>query len=214
MSAIATAIVGSAIVGGAIASDAQTGAAETASAAQTAASEASIEEQRRQFDAYQEMLAPYTEAGYGALAEQEAMLGLSGAEAQQASMTAMEESPYFQDIARQGEEAMLQQASATGGLRGGNIHGALAQYRPQLLNQLLEQQYGKLSGITGMGQASAAGVGAAGMDMAGQIGSSYQQAGAATAGSALAAGQATTDLIGGITGAIGTVGGTYLSGGF
>ena len=211
---VATAIVGSAVVGGVIASDAQTSAAETAAGAQTAAAQQTIDEQRRQFDAFQEMLAPYTEAGYGSLAEQQAMLGLSGAEAQQASVSAMEESPYFQDIARQGEEAMLQQASATGGLRGGNIQGALAQYRPQLLNQLLDQQYGRLSGLTQTGQASAAGVGQAGMNMAGQIGSAYQQAGAATAGSALAAGQATSDLIGGITGAIGTVGGTYLSGGF
>lgn len=209
MSFVATAVIGGAVIGGVLASDAQTEAASTAAGAQTAASEMSIEEQRRQFDAMQEMLRPYTEAGYGSLEQQQALLGMGGAEAQQAAVSGIEDSPYFQTIARQGEEAMLQQASATGGLRGGNIQGALAQYRPQLLNQLIEQQYGKLQGITQMGQASAAGVGAAGMQMAGNIGSAYGDIGAAQAGSALAAGQGTVNTIGGITGAIGTLGGMY-----
>jgi len=54
-----------------------------------------------------------------------------------------------------GEDAILRNASATGGIRGGNVQGALAQFRPNLLNQLIEAQYGKLAGLTTLGSSSA-----------------------------------------------------------
>ena len=91
----------------------------------------------------------------------------------------------FQALARQGEEAMLQQASATGGLRGGNLQGALAQFRPQMLAQAIEDQYSRLGGMTALGQQSAAGVGSAGMQSAGQIAGLLGQQGAARAGGTL-----------------------------
>jgi hypothetical protein len=119
-----------------------------------------------------------------------AALGLAGPEAQQTYVAQQEQSPIFQALARQGEEAMLQNASATGGLRGGNVQGALAQFRPALLNQFLEQQYGRLGGMTALGQQSAAGVGTAGMQSAGSIADLLGQAGAARAGSALGVGRA------------------------
>jgi hypothetical protein len=59
-----------------------------------------------------------------------------------------------------------------------------------LLNQFLEQQYGKLGGMTSLGQQSAAGVGTAGMQSAGAISDLFGQAGAARAGSALGVGRA------------------------
>jgi hypothetical protein len=74
-------------------------------------------------------------AGGPALQAQMAALGLSGPEAQQEYVAQQEQSPAFQALARQQEEALLQNASATGGLRGGNVQGALAQFRPALLNQ-------------------------------------------------------------------------------
>jgi hypothetical protein len=123
------------------------------------------------------------------LQQQMAALGLSGPEAQAAYVAGQEQSPIFQALARQGEEALLQQASATGGLRGGNIQGALAQFRPGLLNQFLEQQYGRLGGMTALGQQSAAGVGAAGQQTAGAIGELLGQAGQAQAGAKLGAAQ-------------------------
>ena len=119
-----------------------------------------------------------------------AALGLSGPEAQAAYVRQQEQSPIFQALASQGEEAMLQQASATGGLRGGNIQGALAQFRPSLLNQFLERQYTNLGGLTSLGQQSAAGIGTAGMQSAGSISELLGQAGAAKAGAALGSAQA------------------------
>jgi len=138
-------------------------AADKAAGVAGSTSAAQIAESSRQFDAIQNLLSPYAEAGPGALQAQQNLLGLGGEEAQKAAYAGIEGSPAFQSMAQQGENAMLQNASATGGLRGGNIQGALAQYRPQLLSQLIQQQYQNLGGLTSIGQNAAAGVGNAGM---------------------------------------------------
>ena len=196
MSAVAAAVVGSAVIGGVVASS----SASKASKAQVQSAEAAAAEQRAAREELRKLLEPYTAAGTPALQAQMAALGLSGAPAQQAYVTQQEQSPIFQALARQGEEAILQKASATGGLRGGNVQGALAQFRPALLNQFLEQQYGRLAGLTTLGQQSAAGVGSAGMTAATNIGSALTQAGQAQAGAALAQGQAFNQALGNITG--------------
>jgi hypothetical protein len=96
-------------------------------------------------------LDPYAAAGAPALAQQQALLGLRGPQAQQSSIFAIEQSPLFQAQVRQGEEAILQAASATGGLRGGNVQAALAQFRPQMLQREIDLQYGRLGGMTSLG---------------------------------------------------------------
>lgn len=119
---------------------------------------------------------------------------------QQQAISQMEANPLFQALARQGEEGILQNASATGGLRGGNVQGALAQFRPALLNQFIEQQYGRLGGMAKIGQASATGVGAAGQEAATNIGTAFGEVGAARAGGALAKANAFNTALGTITG--------------
>lgn len=134
--------------------------------------------------------------------------GGDAAARQEAAVSAIEAQPMFQTLARQGEDAILQNASATGGLRGGNTQGALAQFRPSLLNQFINQQYQRLAGITALGQNSAAGVGAAGLDVAGGIGNIMMDSGAAQAGNALAQGSILSNGIGQLGGLIaGSVGG-------
>ena len=196
MSAVAAAVIGSAVIGGVVSSK----AASKAGKAQVQAADKTVEEQRAAREEMRTLLNPYVSAGTPALQAQMAALGLSGQEAQQAYVTEQEQSPIFQALARQQEEALLQNASATGGLRGGNVQGALAQFRPQLLNQFLEQQYGRLSGLSQLGQASAAGVGAAGMQSANQIGQAYTQAGQARAGSIMGQANAFNQALGTITG--------------
>lgn len=157
-------------------------AAERAGQTQAAAAEKGIEEQRRQFDALVELMAPYVTAGTGAMGQQQALIGLQGAEAQQQAISGFEQSPLFQSLTQQGENAILQNAAATGGLRGGNVQAALAQFRPQALNALIEQQYGRLGGLSTMGQASAAGQASSGMQSASNIGNLLANQGAALAG--------------------------------
>lgn len=153
------------------------------------ASMAGVAEQRAAREEMRKLLEPYVAAGTPALQAQMGALGLRGPEEQAAFVSQQEQSPIFQALARQGEESMLQNASATGGLRGGNLQGALAQFRPALLNQFLEQQYQRLGGMTTLGQQSAAGVGSAGMQTAGAIGELLGQGGAAQAGARLGAAQ-------------------------
>jgi len=192
-------------VGGAtlISGMAQADAAESAAAAQTGAAQQGIEEQRRQFDAVQKLLAPYVSAGTPALEAQQAFLGLKGPEAERAAIERIRGGETFQALAGQGEEALLQRASATGGLRGGNIQGALAQFRPQLLSSLIEQQYGRLGGMTALGQQSAAGVGAAGQQTGVNVANLLGQQGAAQAGAEIAQGKAFGAIPAAISGGLG-----------
>lgn len=210
MSLIAAALVGGAsILGGAFGGRAQKSAAETAASAQTQAAELTVEEQRRQFDALQEVLSPYVQAGNTALAQQQALLGLGGEEAQQQAIAQLEQSPQFAALTQQGEEAILQNAAATGGLRGGDTQAALAQFRPNVLAQMIEGQYAKLGNLSQLGQASAAGVGSAGIATGQAIGQALQQSGQAQAQSALASGQATANQWGNLAGGIGAGVGIY-----
>lgn len=196
MSAVAAAVIGSAVIGGAVSMS----AASKAGKAQVQAADRAAEEQRAAREEMRTLLNPYVSAGTPALQAQMAALGLSGPEAQQAYVTQQEQSPFFQSLAQQGEEAILQNASATGGLRGGNVQGALAQFRPALLNQFLEQQYTRLGDLTKVGQASAAGVGASGITSATNIGQAYTQAGQARAGSIMGQAGAFNQALGTITG--------------
>jgi hypothetical protein len=174
-----------AVGGNLLSSSMQADAASEAAGAQSGAAQAGIDEQRRQFDEIQRLLAPYVQAGQPALAGMQNLIGLGGAEAQQQAIAGIEQSPLFQALTRQGEEAILQRASATGGLRGGNVQAALAQFRPQMLQQALEQQYSRLGGLTSLGQQSATRTGTAGMETGVNVGNLLQQQGAARAGGAL-----------------------------
>ena len=178
-------------------------AAQDAAAIQGQASQAGIEEQRRQFNKVQELLKPYTEAGVPALEAQQAFLGLKGPEAERAAIERIQGGQTFQALQQQGENALLQNASATGGLRGGNIQGALAQFRPALLSSLIDQQYGRLGGLTTLGQNAAAGTGAAAQTMGTNVTNLLGQQGAAAAGAEIAQGKAFGAIPSAISGGLG-----------
>lgn len=155
-----------------------------------------IGETRRQFAEVQRVLAPFITAGNEALGplkqyqatgleamgDQRDLLGMNGTQAQQAAISALSNSPEMAAYMQQGEGAILQNAAATGGLRGGNTQAALAQFRPSLLAGMISQQYDRLGGLTSLGantssmlyqtgQSAAAGQANAGMQVAGQVGS-------------------------------------------
>jgi hypothetical protein len=195
------AMAGATLISGSKAAD----AAKDASRAQAASAEAGMDEQRRQFDAIQALLKPYVDVGQPALSQQQAFLGLQGPEAERAAIDRIQSGETFGALARQGEEAILQRASATGGLRGGNVQAALAQFRPQLLSGLIEQQYSRLGGLTSLGQQSAAGVGTAGQAMGTNIANLLGQQGAAQAAGALGQAQAYGGTISGLA----NIGGQY-----
>ena len=188
-------------------------AAEAAGQTQAGFAQQGIDEQRRQFDALVNLMAPYVTAGTGAMGrlapyeqagqqafgQQQSLIGLQGPQAQQQAISALQASPQFQALQQQGENAILQNASATGGLRGGNVQAALAQFRPQILSSLIDQQYGRLGGIAGAGlgvtsdiatrgQAAAVGQASSGLQSASNIGNLLGNQGAAIAGGQMARG--------------------------
>ena len=180
--------------------------AQEASATQAASAEKGIEEQRRQFDVMVELMSPYLAVGAPALTAQQELIGLQGPEAEQAAIDRLTGGSRFQELSRQGEEAILSRASATGGLRGGNVQAALAQFRPQLLNQLIEQQYSQLGGLTNIGQSTAVRQAAAGQQTGLNVANLLANQGAALAGGQLAAGNVNRQIFGDVLGALKTGG--------
>ena len=209
-------------------------AAEAGAATQAAAAEKGIEEQRRQFDKLVELMSPYVtagtealgglrpfqEAGQQAFQQQQAIAGLLGPEAQRLALQQIESSPLLQAQIKRGEESLLQRASATGGLRGGNIQAALAQFSPQMLQQEIDQQFGRLGGFAGAGlgitenlygrgQAAATGQAASGMTAASNIANLLANQGQAIAGGQVARGNVGRQTFGDILGIAKTAAGFF-----
>jgi hypothetical protein len=186
------------IGGGLLQRNTQRQAAAQASDAQIQMSEAGMNELRTQFANLQELLRPYVQVGPEALQGQRAIVGLGGPAEEAAQIARIEQSPLFQAQVRQGEEALLQGASATGGLRGGNIQAALAQFRPGMLQSQIDLQYERLGGLTTLGQKSAAAQAGAGMGLAESLSGLYGDIGASRAGRAMAEQRAQGQFQGGL----------------
>ncbi len=199
-SAIIPAVAG--IGGSIIAGNSAKSAANKAAASQTAADQAAIAEQRRQYDQTRGDLQPWMQQGQNASAQQGDLLGLNGPEAQQAAISAQQGSPLYESLFRNGQNTLLQNASATGGVRGGNTQGALANFGKDTLAQVIEAQLTRLGGVSEQGQNAAAQVGNFGANAANNIGQSLGNTGAAQAGAALVGGAANSAMIKGITGSL------------
>ena len=187
-----TGTIGAVSAGGSILGnrEARKGASRAADA-QVQAALAGIDEGARQFDVMRDLLNPYVEAGASALEQQQQLLTPQGYQQ-------VLEDPITQALIEQQEEALLQNAAATGQLRGGNTQAALAELRPALIQSQLQQRFSNLGGLAGMGQASAAGVGSAALQTGANTANLLQQSGAAQAGSQLANAQARQRVFGDI----------------
>ena len=205
------AVAAATVVGGAMAADSSRSAANSAADAQTNAANQGIGAQQQQFAAVQKLLSPYVNAGNGALGQQQNLVGLNGNDAQAQAIAALQASPAFTSAQKLGENRILANASATGGLRGGNVQAALAQFNPALLSSTINDQYTRLGGLSSMGQNAAAGVGNAGMTTGQSVAGLLGQIGSAQAGGALGVGRSQMQLTNGLAGAVGQF---YGMGGF
>lgn len=209
---VAAAMAGAALVGGVVSADAQRKAGNRAADAQTAAYDKGLDQQNMRFDQVQKLLSPFVNAGTGALDGQMALLGRNGNDAQAAAIQALQTSPQFTSALQLGEDRILANASATGGLRGGNTQAALAQYSPQLLAATINDQYARLGGLTTLGANAAAGVGSAGMQTGDAVTRLLTQQGQARAGAAMSQGKSTIGYANAISNAFGAYtgyGGTF-----
>jgi hypothetical protein len=194
----AAAGLGSAIIGG--------HAASKAANAQSDAASAGINEQQREYDQTRSDLLPWLQAGQSGLGGELDLLGLHGGTSQQSAIDAIQNSPMFASLNRQGEQAILQNASATGGLRGGNVQSSLYNNRADLLAQLIDQQYSRLGALSGAGAATGAQLGGFGANTANAISQLLGSQGAARAGGLLGNASALTSGLGSIAGFLQTPG--------
>lgn len=216
-----------AIGGALINSNSSQGAAD----AQGAASQAGIAEQGREFDKIRSLLQPYVDAGTGALPgynsavgrytstldQLDNLTGANGQGAQQNAINGLTKSPLYSTAMNLGQQSILANASATGGLRGGNTIASLGFLPQQVLSQVIQNQIGNLgSSLTGaqslaglhgallnLGENAAAGTGQAAMSTGNNITSLLGQQGAATAGGILGTGNAINSGINGVASAFG-----------
>ena len=144
-------------------------AANKAAGIQAQGAEAGIAEQRRQFDITQGNLQPFQEAGVGALGQQQALLGLSGQDAQNQAFAAFNESPGQKFMRDRAQKNLLRNSSAIGGLGGGNVRSALVEQGAGFAQQDFNNQFGRLGQIAGQGQNATNSLGQFGAQTAGNI---------------------------------------------
>jgi hypothetical protein len=233
--AITAAVIGGvAVAGGAYLSSQ---GAQSAANTQSAASQAGQQVQLGEFNTVQGLLQPYQQAGTGALTGYSTaqqgyqgalgqysntlgqlgnITGANGNAAQQTAINGLTSSPLYTSAMQLGQQSILQNASATGGLRGGNTIASLGYLPQQTLANTMNTQISNLgtslNGTAGLltgyqndvgqygnlvqqGESAAAGTGTAAMSTGNNITSLLGQAGAAQAGATLAGTNATTGAI-------------------
>lgn len=193
------------IVGGITGAKQSAKGAQQAAQTQATAADRAIAEQRDARFSAEQLQNPYVQAGQSSLAQQMSLIGLNGSAGQQQALNALLTSPEYSTTVRQSEEAILQNAAATGGLRGGNVQNSLANNRADIFSNLLSQQYARLGGVTSLGQNAAAGVGNNGLQVASNIGGLLSQQGAALAGGQIAKGNMVTQNLSNIAQIAGTI---------
>lgn len=143
----------------------------------------------------------YSQAGQDASGAIGGLLGLNGPEQQAMALAQLQNSPLFASLFGNGKEAVLQSASATGGLRGGDVNRSLADMGSDLFAQIIQQQLGNLGGVADRGAQAGTNILGARQNQGGQaLNFGQLNAGAASGQAKLYAGQGDAKA-GGILGA-------------
>ena len=167
-------------------------AARQAGDIQAQAALSAIPIQQQQLAQTTQNLAPFVQTGVAALGSQAALAGLGGAEAQQAALGQIQESPAQAFIRDRQQRALLRNASAIGGLGGGNIRTALQEQAAGFALQDLENQRQQLAGLSAAGLQGTLGLGTLGAATAGNVADLTQAEAAARATGILGEQQATS----------------------
>lgn len=197
--AVAGAVIGGAatVYGSSKQSKAIQGAQESADAL----SRESMAYQREAAQQQRTDLAPYTAAGLQSLPAAQNLLGLNGPEYAAQAMGNFQQNPGYQYQLSEGLRAVDSGAAARGMLRSGATMKAEQTLGANLANQSFDTYYNRLMGLTQIGQNSAAGVGAAGI----QTANSQANVLGNMAQTAASAGSAQASIYGNTASALGSV---------
>ena len=169
-------------------------AVKAAAAAQAAAAQAGIDQVGAQYAQTRQDLEPFREGGVKAVGAQQDLLGLNGTGVQQTSLDALKASPLFQMLFGTATEGVLSNASATGGLRGGNAQRSLYDAGEDTFTQVIQQQLENLGGLSSAGLSAAGTGGALGGNAADTIAQLFGNKGVAQAGGILGSAAASQQL--------------------
>lgn len=175
-------------------------AVAAASQRQVLAAEESLARSREIFSGTQANLQPTIDRGNAAGGAWAELLGLGGN--QQGAIDALKASPLYQSIFNNGQEAVLQNASATGGLRGGNTQHSLFNLGTDTLAKVIQQQIANLFGGMELGAKTGLGLGEIGSREAMLEGQFREDQGQAEAGKILGKASADQDMLGNLVGGI------------
>lgn len=139
------------LIGGLIGGGKQKKASRRAEQAQLDYLNRALDEQRRQYDDTVQRFEPYNNLGRASLGPLGDLIGTNGNEAQASAIEALRNSPFYQSLYRNGEEALLANASATGGIRGGNTQTGLYNLAEDTLANTIDRQIGAYGGLASMG---------------------------------------------------------------
>ncbi|TAM07258.1 MAG: hypothetical protein EPN70_03540 [Paraburkholderia sp.] len=220
-------------------------AAQSAADTQAGAAQAGVQEQNYEFNKIRDLLKPYVDAGTGALtgyngamsdyqgglggyrgvlSQLNSLTGANGSGAQQSAINGLTSNPLYTTSMQLGQQSILANASATGGLRGGNTIASLGYLPGQVLSNVMQTQIGNLGtslngqggllsalgnavtqqgNLVNLGENAAAGTGQAAMTTGNNITSLIGQQGAAQAGGILGTSNAITGGINNLTSALG-----------
>lgn len=195
------AITGAVIAGAATAyaANRQSAAGKDAARAQRDSAQLGIDEQRRQFDTFQQNIQPYLGAGTGALSSLQAL--------NSGDYSGFENSPDYLYARGQTQQGVERGAAARGSLYSGGTNADLATALNGIASQNLGNYRGSLMGLAQMGQNSAVGAGSLGQQSANAISGLYGQQGNAAANGSINSANAWSNAAGGLA----SLAGQYMS---
>lgn len=183
--------VAGAVIGGVM----QNNAANKSANATEKASQASIAEQQREFDLARQDQMPWLQAGQWGLGQiQNALKG---------DWSGFYASPDYAYALDQGIKSSDRSAAAHGALGSGGHSADLMALGQGLATQNYGNYMNRLSGLSGLGQTTAANLGQLGQSMANSIGNAYMNAGNARASSYLQQGNNYAGMAGALGNAFG-----------
>lgn len=172
--------------------------ASKAARIQAQAIQQGIAEQQREYNQTRSDNLPFLNAGTSAVTDPNgilALLGLSGNDAQAGALSGLKDSPLFTANYNTGVDTILQNAAATGGLRGGNTENSLAQFGSSLFSNVYQSQLDNLLKLAGIGSQTGINLGSLGQQNANATSNLLTQQGNAQAAGILGQTAATTGTI-------------------